>query len=505
MKIPVVLALAVCSSSLQVIQLHAASVDPATAIRNDRMGVATHFSRKVAWMSPWKPDPLIPQIAELGVGWIRDEILWPEVEPETGVYRIPEKTREWVDLANAHGLKIIACFAGQNPLYEDRFDPDAYARAAAWLARELHGKIHAIEVLNEPMSYYAAYYGEGGMKGGNWWGLDDNGQTYPWVRRYVTLLNKSADAIKAANPAMPVVGLGSLSPINFHQLQLGISPNVDGITDHPYSFRTPPEVIHDIDTPAYRERHGFAVTDTQGTFTSLVSRYREFSRQHNGPRQLWLTEWGFTTFREGAEGKNYHYSAFSEEAQAKYILRRFVECLGLKIEVSILYGFMDDQREGGDFDCENGFGLIRKDQSRKPSFAAVQNVARHTIGFVRSDTLQVDIRPFSDRGEDRPPTWDGTPLPALRQIRHYQFEDSRGRSVLALWSTERLNDLNVRAADVEIDGAPANVTVEMLDLYTDRTSTPRFTRENGKIRFSQLPVPAHPIFLTLDSVHGSQP
>ncbi|EIQ01194.1 hypothetical protein OpiT1DRAFT_05763 [Opitutaceae bacterium TAV1] len=490
MKIPALLIVIIMCTSFP-------SYASTSSFKNDKMGVATHFARKVPWMEPWHPDSLMPQIVELGVGWIRDEIMWPEVEQQPGAYSIPPKTREWVDLANRHGLKVIACFAGQNPLYKDGFDPDAYARAAGWLARELNGKIHAVEILNEPMSYYAAWYGEGGMKGGNWWGLDNAGKVYPWVHRYVTLLNKAAEAIKSANPDMPVIGLGSISPINFHQLALGISPYVDGITEHPYSFRTPPEVIPFPDTSEFRKRHGFSVADKNGSFTSLISRYREFSAQHHGPQQLWLTEWGYTTFREGGEGKNYLYSAFSEEAQAKYTLRRFVECLGLEIDVSILYAFMDDQRDGGEFDCENGFGLIRKDHSRKPAFSAVRNVARHTIGFVRRDTLRVSIRPISDRTEDRPPTWNGTPLPALRQIRHYQFVDSRGCSVLALWSTERLNDLNVRAADVEIDGPSASVAVEILDLFTGQTTTPDVTRENGKVHFSKLPVPAHPILITV--------
>ncbi|PAW76311.1 MAG: hypothetical protein B9S32_15575 [Verrucomicrobia bacterium Tous-C9LFEB] len=481
------------------------AADGADSPKNEAMGVATHFARKERWMSPWNPSLLIPQIAELHVGWIRDEIMWSEVEPELGVYRLPEKTREWVDLANAHGLKIIACFSGQNPLYKDRFDPDAYARAAAWLARALDGKIHALEILNEPMSYYAAYYGEGGMKGGNWWGLDNAGEVYPWVRRYVTLLNKAADAIKAANPQMPVIGLGSLSPINFHQLKLGISPRVDGITDHPYSFRTAPEVINFPDIIEFQKLHGFAVADKEGSFVSLIERYREFSKQYNGPKQLWLTEWGHSTFREGAAGENYLYSAFSEEAQARYTLRRFVECLGMKIDVSILYAFMDDQREGGEFNCENGFGVIRKDHSRKPVFAAVQRVAKATIGFSRRDTLKVDIRPFSDRTEDRPPVWDGVSLPALRQIRQYQFVDSRKRSVLAIWSCERLSDLNDRTADLEISGVPEGVTLEILDLMTGSVSVPKISQKNGKILLSKLRIPPYPLLITVASPHPSTP
>ncbi|MDP0496332.1 MAG: hypothetical protein Q7Q73_09005 [Verrucomicrobiota bacterium JB024] len=470
----------------------------AAGVKNYKMGVATHFARKVDWMRPWEPSVLIPQIAELGVGWIRDEIMWYRVETKKGEYQVPAQTLEWLELANAHGLKVVACFAGENPLYDDHFDPEAYAKAAAWLAQELKGKVHAIEILNEPMSYYAAYYGEGGMRGGNWWGLDDAGDVYPWVRRYVRLLNASAEAIKTSNSDMPVIGLGAITPINFHMLQLGISPQVDGITIHPYSFRTPPEVIPWKPTPEFRQRHGFAVADSDSTFASMIDRYHEFSAQHGGPAQLWLTEWGYTTFREGATGKDYLYSGFSEEAQAKYTLRRFMECLALNIELSIQYAFMDDQHEGGQLNCESGFGLIRADHSRKPAFEVVQRLARTTVDYIPDDSLGVVVRPFSDRSEDRPLSWEGAPLPALQDIRHYQFLDAEGQSVIAIWSSERLSDLNVRATDIHISGVSPGVRVEAYDLYTGQAMALSGVQQDGDhVVLSAFPVPPYPVLITL--------
>lgn len=472
----------------------------ALEVRNDKIGVATHFSHKTSWMRSWNAERHMPMIAALGVGWIRDEITWAEIEPVRDQYRVPENTHQWIALANAHKLKIIVTFAGGNRLYEDQFDPEAYARAAAWLARELDGKIHVIEILNEPFSYYAAYYGEGSLKGGTWYGRNKDGTIPSWIARYVKLLNTAADAIKASNPRMPVIGLGNVTPQNWLQIEMGISRNVDGITDHPYSFRSPPEVTGHRDTAQYRQNAGFAVADSEGSFSSLVHMYREHLKKHDGPPQLWFTEFGYTTYREGAKNKKFLYSAYNEDAQAKYLLRRFMESLGLGVEMSIQYAFRDDQRDGGNpFEAENGFGLIRNDDSLKPSYHAVRNLAQGTTGFVPSDKLHVTIKPFSDRTEDRPPSWDGAPLPALRDIRHYQFTDSQGRTVIALWSAERIGDLNTRSADIEIQVDPADCTLSVQDLFTGEVAPLTGTASARKLQLSQFAVPPHPLLITIHS------
>lgn len=471
------------------------------SIRNDRIGVAVHFSHRTRWMAAsWDAEKYMPMIAGLGVGWIRDNIAWADVEPERGRYRISENTRKWVELAHAHDLKIIANFNARNPSYEDQWDAAAYAKAAAWLAKELDGKIHAIEILNEPFGMgFARDHNNG--KPHAWTGREPDGSDSPWLARYVHLLNTAADAIKAANPRMPVIGLGNVMPQNYRQLAMGVSSSVDGITDHPYSFRTPPEIVPHPGRESYVERVGFTVADADGSFASYVRQCREHSAKHDGPRQLWFTEFGYTTFREGDPERKSIYSGVSEEAQAKYILRRFMESLGLGIEMSILYNFADNHgRTGGEFEPERYFGLVRQDDSLKPAYAAVRRLAHATAGLKPRETVAVKVFPFSDRTEEHPRRWDGELLPALNRIMTYPFSDAAGRTVLALWSAERINDLNVRAADVEFDVDPARFTVSALDLYTGDTYSPAATAVAGRLMLPRLAVPAHPLLLTLTSV-----
>lgn len=470
---------------------------------NEHMGVATHFSRKTPWMHPWDPQRHIPMIANMGVGWIRDEILWREVESEPGVYQIPEKTKEWVDIANAHGLKIIACFNNQNPAYENPYDPEAYAKAAAWLARELDGKIHAMEILNEPFGGFARLH-SGGRKH-IWTGREADGSVSPWLRDYSKFLNMAADAIKAANPRMTVVGLGCVMPQNYHLLEMGVSKNVDAITDHPYSFKTPAELVPHPDIPAYREKVGFAVADKEGSFDSYVRMCLEHSRKFDGPEQYWITESGWTTYREGNPKKSLYFDPFSPEAQAVYSQRRLLEGLGVGVGVNILYNFLDSYGRAGrgkpadPFDREQHFGLVGENDKPKPSYHAVSNVAQLTAGFTRGNAVKFRVFPFSNRGENEDPVeWDGLSAPAaLNRIMVYPFTNREGQPVFAVWSAERINDRNARTADMEFQVDPSLYTVQMRDLMTDETAVLPGKDTGGWLTVEKMPVPFHPVLLTL--------
>lgn len=471
----------------------ALSILPGTAgageVRNPHFGVCTHFANKTGQLGHWQPETVIPLIADAGFGWIRDEILWRDIEKEKGVYQIPEKTRHWIDAANAANLKVLMIFNNANPIYDDPFDPEAFARAAAFVAKELKGKIQAIEVLNEPFNFdFAKAYG-----GGNWNGLDKDGRELPWVGKYVALLNQTAEAVTAADPDLPVIGLGSPAPVNFRQLAIGLSPKVRGMTDHPYSFRTVPEIIPFSDSEAVVKRDGVVTADSEGTFVSQVRMFRETSLKHSGPREIWHTEWGFSTFREGKPGRNPLYSGFSERAQAEYTLRRFLESLAVGVDKSFIYDFMDDGPDS--FEPEHRFGLVDMEGKPKQAYLPVKRLMEASADLTPDDTLRVKVFPFSDRTESRPIVWDGITLKTTASIRWYAFRDAMGNPVVALWSTERVGDLQPRSADVELPFPADTGKVEIYDLMTGERTALSSSRENGKVLLKQLSVPSHPILI----------
>ncbi|WP_309384720.1 hypothetical protein [Cerasicoccus frondis] len=482
---------------------------PVPEIRNEHMGVCTHFVRKRG-MEHWDPEKYMPLVAELGVGWIRDEVLWSHIERKKGEYQMREKDMEWINLAHENDIKIILTVAGGSNFYgSDHFDPEGYAKLCAYLAEELKGKVDVFEVQNEPFHHYASHYGEGTAKGGDWYGLKNGTlEVQTWVERYRVMLNSAADAIKAVNPEAKVIGLGSFPAINYRQLEAGLSKNVDGITAHPYSYRVVPEIVPYKDNEKTIIKNGNRrVTDEDGSFASFVEMQMEFSAEHDGPDEMWLTEWGYSSFRERWDGDpnrwGGNYWGFNDKAVAIYAQRRFLEGMGVGVTVSVYYELLDDLYGQDDplkaeSNSENHFGMITADGEKKPVYFAIQSVAKATAGFTATDDLEYDIEIGKPRLDGAPiHWWSGSTLEAPDRIRSYQFKDSDGSRVIALWSMERVGDRSARAANVHIAVPYEGIKVEVTDLYTGEKYSPHTEEKDGQIFLPHFAVPAHVVLIRL--------
>src|SRR5260221_9707309 len=328
---------------------------PESLVRDDRIGVCTHFSQN------WPVEQIMPLIARSGAGWIRDDLGWSGMEPKPGNYQIPSKTKNWIHAARRAGLKIDLILAYGNPAYADHYDTAAYAKAAGWLAREVANDVQAIEILNEPNNF-----GFRDAYGGQWNGHERNGSVSPYLQKYVQILNAAAKEIKLANPNMTVIGLGTPPPASFRMIALGLAPQVDGLTDHPYG-KEMPEAVPYANNPYFLLRDGIATADGNGTFVSQVSMFRAQAKKYGATEKLWHTEWGYST-EQTKSGK----PAISEDTQTIYILRRLLESEATGIEHTFIYDFKDD---GADpYSNEQNFGLVHNDLSAKPAYLALQRV-----------------------------------------------------------------------------------------------------------------------------------
>jgi hypothetical protein len=323
--------------------------------RDDRIGICTHFSQN------WPVAELMPLIAQSGAGWIRDDLNWADLERKPGEYQIPLKTKGWMQTARQLGLKIDLILAYGNPAYADRYDTAAYARAAGWLARAVANEVQAIEILNEPNNF-----GFRDLYKGAWNGNEPKGAVSPYLRKYVDLLNAAAKEIKLANPHMLVIGLGTPAPASFRMIALGLAPEVDGLTDHPYGGRLP-ELVPYAASPNILQRDGIATADAAGTFASQVSMFRAQAKKWGATEKLWHTEWGYATVPAKPDKPG-----MSEETQAAYILRRLLESEAAGVEHTFIYDFKDNGEK---------FGLVRNDRSPKPSYFALQRVCKFLAGM----------------------------------------------------------------------------------------------------------------------------
>jgi hypothetical protein len=331
--------------------------------RDDRIGICTHFAQN------WPVEVLMPMIARSGAGWIRDDFGWAGMEPTPGNYQIPAKAKNWIQAARRAGLKIDLILSYGNPAYADRYDPVAYAKAAGWLARELANDVQAIEILNEPNNF-----GFRDLYGGQWNGNEPHGAVSPYVQKYVELLNAAAKEIKLANPHMTVIGLGAPAPASFRMIALGLAPEVDGLTDHPYAGKLP-ETVQYAGTPFFLQRDGIATADANGTLVSQVAMFRAQAKKWNATEKLWHTEWGFATVSANPEK---HKPAVSEETQAIYTLRRILESEAIGVEHTFIYDFKDDGTNPlSDYD---NFGLVKIGRVPKLAYFALQRVTSVLAG-----------------------------------------------------------------------------------------------------------------------------
>jgi hypothetical protein len=455
-----------------------------TEPKNQHFGTCVHFNQG------WDYTKVLPLVADLGVAWIRDDLNWRNVEKTKGVYVVPEKTMDWIKQAHKNGLKLILILNRENKLYEDPYDPDAYAAFCKAMAVQLKDDVDAFEILNEP-----ANFGFRKQYGGTWNGLEPDGKSIgPWVGKYVTFINKAAEAIKSVNKKIKVIGLGSVPPVNFRQLAMGVSPSVDGIVDHPYSYRSVPEIISFPSSEAGLKRDGIATADERGTLTSMVDMYRKQSEKYNGPKELWFTESGWPTFQP-LSSKILN-AGLTESAQAIYLQRRFIQYLGMDIDVALQYDLKNDGNDP--HELEHNYGIVHADYTPKPAYYAYQRVAKNTVGFIHKNMV-VNITPGPGRVDPYPMIWEGTKMPAVNDIPVYTFVNPKGQEVVTLWSAERANnEFQPRFADIEFKTEKKVSKITVMDMLTGVTSNVPFKATEGGAMLKTYSVPDHVLMFTID-------
>jgi sialate O-acetylesterase len=461
------------------------NLPPARENKHPQMGVCVHFS------NGWYTEPEIPRkIAEAGFSWVREDFYWAQMEKEKGSYTLPPGYRKTIDALHAAGLNILAIFNGGNKLYGNPFDKEAFAKAAAWFAKETEGKVQAIEILNEPHNFgFRAHYG------GTWNGMEKDGTASPWVGEYVRLLNTAAPAIRQANPKVRIIGLGGVPPVNFRQLEMGIATSVDGIADHPYSPRLSAEYIPYADNENILKRDGIITADERGTFASQVKMCRERSVKFHGPRQIWHTEFGWPSYQENKNGNLF--AGFTRDAQAKYLLRRMAESLGLGIEMLFIYNLRDNGPDK--HNAEHNFGLLDIKMRPKPAYEAVKRFNTFMAKYRLAAKPTARITPITKHADRQPVVWDGSKIQTDGRIACHQFADNRGNPAILLWSIERAGgDLQPAMADIELPVQEAFTAIFAYNILTGELSKLPFEQKGQIISLKKVTIPDTPMALFLE-------
>lgn len=459
-------------------------------ISSNRFGSCTHFSYgthgSFAGWSDWKT--LIDSLNECGMRVIREEVL---VEPgPDGALRVRPYDLGWVRYAKNKGIEVIAIIE----LNADKSLAD-FLDACAAVVRDTKGLVNVYELGNEPNNFgnWIKHYG------GTWNGKEPDNSTSPWVLAHLKYTNAAAEAIKNMRSDAVVIGTGAVAPTNIRYLQSGLSPAVDGIAEHPYAFSLPPEKVpYGLQLA---KRDGIAMGDQQHSFAGLIHSYEDYFAKTKVKRSLYITEFGFTTFRFNGKNETALYAGYGEEAQAVYLLRRQLLTLGLPvIKASLQYDYLDDYYSKA-HEPEANFGLLRGDGSKKIAWYVMQRFNTLLADTVADSAVKVKVDAPLHRAAERGElikNWDNVKFEADNEIMSQPLTDpATGARFLAVWSAQPYNgEFNNRSVSLTIEGVKATSSPWIaLDLITGRSFDVVAVNRDGIWSVKTLELGNHPLLL----------
>ncbi len=345
-------------------------------------GVNTFLHKEV---DRWKKDKTFQMAEEMGVGWVKQQFPWAELEyradpaPGREYWDVKNNQNAWdkfdgiVDLAEQHGLRIIARIDSA-PGWSHPDNPDPKAPPSAehladfgafieTFIKRYHGRIAAIQVWNEP-----------NLKGEWATGRPVN------AAEYVELLRIAYTHAKAADPNMIILAAplatnnerleynGNLNEFDYLQqmYDAGAGQYFDAMSANAYGKDSPPE-----EEPS-REKLNFR----------RVELLREVMvKNGDEDKAVWFNEYGWNASPPDMKEELLFWGRVSPQEQADYTVRgiRYARDNWPWAGVFTIW-YM---RQVGDIPndvSEYYFGLVNFDFVAGATYRAVQTAIREEKG-----------------------------------------------------------------------------------------------------------------------------
>lgn len=348
----------------------------------DNLGVMVHF---------YDPPPKdLSMIYDAGFRWVRVDLKWIHVEQVKGVYDFT-----WFDAAvddyEARGMGVLFILDYNHPLYGENLvsikteeGRRGFANYAAAAAERYAGRNVMFEIWNEPNN-------------STFW------QPEPNVVEYMMLVMETSEAMRAADPDVTLMAPASALDFTFifDCIDAGVLDYVDALSLHTYILK--PEFW----IPYYE----------------LTRTYLAFYDPEHADIPFVSTEWGYST----AVGQ------ISEEEQAKFLSRGTLIHLS-QGTLSFWYDFQDWNEDP--YDRHTNMGIVRYDDTPKPSYEAMRELAAALDGLS-----------FQER------------LPSFSYDHLYLFSDGT-RRVVAAWTIVEPHDVELtRTVTVTLTDTPVYITL----------------------------------------------
>lgn len=313
-------------------------------------GMGDYFSWDESHPTPQYTANQIPQsfalMAQAGVGMVRFEFLWKDIEPSPGRY-VFSKYDRLVDEALAHGIKVLGILI-YNPDYAAvpwSQAPEAlsYGEYACAVVHHFRDRVRHWQIWHEPDN--PAFW-----------------QPQDHMRGYTSLLKHVTPSMKEIDPTC-VVHLGGLShsmPGSLNRIyDQGGKDYFDVIAIHPFANPLVPGALEALQF-----------------FHQNVRRLQAEYGDEDKP--IWLTEIGCPGMRDPLAAPHWWLGKNPDEAaQAEWIRTVYAtlpQWPGIEKIFWVYFRDTDNHfKTGSDFE-----GLIRRDFSPKPAFQAYRDLAQRT-------------------------------------------------------------------------------------------------------------------------------
>jgi polysaccharide biosynthesis protein PslG len=324
------------------------------------------------WLLGQDHERILGLVKDAGFGWIRQQIRWEEFEKVRGQINWTELDRT-VDSLNRAGIKALFSvlaspgWAAEGGGHGLPTDVNTYANFVRQMAQRYKGRVAAYEIWNEQNL-----------------GLETNNRIEPG--KYVELLKAAYRAIKAEDSGAIVV-YGGLSPTGVIDKQYAVDDAIyleqsylynngevrnyfDVMGVHPGSHGNSPDELWPADRP------GRNWADHPSFFFRRVENMRDIMVGHgDGNKQIWLTEFGWTTTNAA---RGYEYGVYNDEnRQAQNLVRSYQRAQQQYPWMGVMAVWqLNFAPIVAPTDEKAPWGLIRGDWSTRPSYNALKSMPK---------------------------------------------------------------------------------------------------------------------------------
>ena len=419
----------------------------------------------------FEPEPTYAPLGKLGIKWARVQTGWCRCETTKGKYDF-----EWLDnvvnsLSNVgiqpwfnltYGNKLYSTQAvnefavGWTPIHTEE-TRQAWVRFVHALAEHFRDRIRHWEIWNEPNVGY-------------FWKPEN-----PSPAGYMNLIKLTAPEIRRFIPKAVLIG-GSMANAEYSYLQgcmeLGMGEYIDRVSFHPY--RLIPEA----------------------NYVNEVKRMRDLLKRYKPSLDLWQGECGCPSTDDGI-GALAQYP-WNESRQARWLLRRILNDLSLKLEHISWYDAADQTNysvastgasEPGKADRLN-FGLLRvPGYTPKPSYFAYQNLC--ALFDSQTETAEVPMQFAGNFAGSKP-------VVSAEEIAQAAFVRV-GCPLVAYWYPSNvMKDMSPQSVDITV-AVKNDQTLRkpvLVNPLNGEVSKLEGKQSAGQWKFTALPLTDYPMLIT---------